>query len=378
MKTTEIQSIFNHFAQLNVIVIGDVMLDDYVVGSASRLSPEAPVPVVDIEQRYVRLGGAANVALNLKALGANPILCSVIGQAEKDRLFLKTLQETCLPIMGIVQSGERKITVKHRVLANNVQLLRLDDEQRNDLSIEDRTILTNKITQIIDNYHIDAILFEDYDKGVIGSELIDDIVKIAESNQIPITVDPKKKNFQHYHHSAIFKPNLKELKEGLGKSVLLENINDVQFKSEMELFMTKNQHQMLLLTLSENGVMLVKKDVNGLHIEQIPAHRRHIADVSGAGDTVLSVATLCLAANMNSKEVAEWANLAGGIVCEYAGVVAIDRDRFYKELVNLYTLNDGKFYLKLNDWLRTFNIKIYTIMLKKIKKRQIAIMHLKI
>ncbi|MBO4738884.1 MAG: hypothetical protein J5606_04905 [Bacteroidales bacterium] len=331
----KIQCVFAQFSKLKILVVGDVMLDDYVVGTASRLSPEAPVPVVDVEKRYVRLGGAANVALNLKALGATPILCSVIGKNEKDTLFLQTMQEADLPTMGIVQSPNRKITVKHRVLANNVQLLRLDDEQRNSLSEEDRQALMGKIVQLVDEKQIDAILFEDYDKGVIDTILIDEIVKVANAKHIPITIDPKKKNFQQYHHATIFKPNFKELKEGLNVADL--QINDNAFVSKIEGFMQQKQHKMLLLTLSENGVMIIENTDKGLKIEQIPAHRRHIADVSGAGDTVLSVATLCLTAQLSPKEVAEWSNLAGGIVCEYAGVVAIDKDRFYKELVNLYT-----------------------------------------
>ena len=201
------KAIFDKFSNYKILVIGDVMLDDYIVGSVSRISPEAPVPVVDIAQRYARLGGAANVAFNIKAMGSTAILCSVVGTCKKSDTFIQLLQKENMPIDGIVRSQDRKMTVKYRVLGNNVQLLRMDDEEKDELSLQDRQALLAKIKHYISTEKNIAIVFEDYDKGVISSALIDEVVAMAQQYQVPITVDPKKRNFLHYHHIDIFKPN---------------------------------------------------------------------------------------------------------------------------------------------------------------------------
>jgi len=329
MKKEVLNNIFEQFSKTNVLIIGDVMLDAYTEGTVNRISPEAPVPVIDKSSYYGRLGGAANVALNIKALGGNPVLCSVIGDAKQDKDFTHAMKCEGLSTHGILHSEERILTVKHRILANKQQLLRIDNEITTPLSIEDEERFLKHLKQIIDSQSIDVVIFEDYDKGVITPRIIDEMVKIAIEKNIPITVDPKKRNFLHYNSTTIFKPNLKELQEGC------KDFEQTDLQSIIKHFMQKKQHQCLLLTLSEEGVLICEKQENDFVFTRIPAHVRNIADVSGAGDTVISVAALCLATGMSFNELANLANLAGGLVCEEVGVVAINKEKFANEILNV-------------------------------------------
>ncbi|MCL2130849.1 MAG: PfkB family carbohydrate kinase, partial [Lentimicrobiaceae bacterium] len=189
MKKEVLDAIFEGFSKLNVLVIGDVMLDSYTSGTVERISPEAPVPVVNISSRYSCLGGAANVALNIKALGAKPIMCSVIGNDRQSNDFMELMEKEGLPTQGILLSGERILTVKHRIIGNKQQLLRIDEEITNPLSDNDEAYFLSRLNQIIAENPIDVIIFEDYDKGVITQNIIDEIVSISKTKQIPITVD---------------------------------------------------------------------------------------------------------------------------------------------------------------------------------------------
>ncbi len=327
------KAIFDKFSNYKILVIGDVMLDDYIVGSVSRISPEAPVPVVDIAQRYARLGGAANVAFNIKAMGSTAILCSVVGTCKKSDTFIHLLQKENMPIDGIVRSQDRKMTVKYRVLGNNGQLLRMDDEEKDELSLQDRQALLAKIKHYISTEKNIAIVFEDYDKGVISSALIDEVVAMAQQYQVPITVDPKKRNFLHYHRIDIFKPNWKELREGLQ---LDKTELDDEVLANIRQFMQQKNHKHLLLTMSEKGVLMATLAGEELQLHRINAIVRNVADVSGAGDTTIAVATLCLAAGMDAQQIAALSNLAGGIVCEEVGVVTINKEKLLSEANRLY------------------------------------------
>ena len=332
MKREVLNNIFEQFSKINVLVIGDVMLDAYTAGTVTRISPEAPVPVVDISTRYNRLGGAANVALNIKALGGNPIMCSVTGNNKQDTDFTDLMQNEGLSTHGILPSSERILTVKHRIFGSKQQLLRIDEEITSPLSVQDEERFLTLLKQIIDSHSIDVMIFEDYDKGVITPRIINEMVKISIAKNIPITVDPKKRNFLHYNNIAIFKPNLKELQEGC------KDLEQADLQLIIKQFMQEKQHQRLLLTLSEKGVLICEKQGKDFVFEQIPAHVRNVADVSGAGDTVISVASLCLATGMNFKEIATFANLAGGLVCEEVGVVAIDKEKYINEILNVLSL----------------------------------------
>jgi rfaE bifunctional protein kinase chain/domain len=209
-----ITDIEKQIAQKRILVIGDVMIDAYLFGVVERISPEAPVPIVNLTKRNNRLGGAANVALNILSLGATPILCSVIGADDKGKEFIHMMNDLGLSTEGMVQSKTRITTTKFRIIGNNSQLLRVDEEVIHDLLPDENSELLNKISAILENSKIDSIIFEDYDKGVLTSKFIETIITKANQLHIPITVDPKKRNFNAYSQSTIFKPNLKELKEG--------------------------------------------------------------------------------------------------------------------------------------------------------------------
>ncbi|MDB4534729.1 bifunctional ADP-heptose synthase [Vicingaceae bacterium] len=328
MNKSEIVNLFNSFNNLNVLIIGDVMIDSYYYGEVNRISPEAPVPIVSVNREDNRLGGAANVALNIKALGANPILCSVIGTDTASKNFKELLKNEELNTEGIINSDERITTVKTRIIGNQHQVLRVDSEVDTPLSSLENEKLSTAIKSLIDNQKIDVVIFQDYDKGVITESLIEQIISICNTKNIPTAVDPKKRNFGSYKNATLFKPNLKELKEGLNIDVDPSKSKDVE--AAIDQLNSEQKNKINFITLSEYGV-LIKDDSTK---KQIPAHIRSIADVSGAGDTVISVASLCLALNQDISIIAEIANLAGGLVCESVGVVPVDKDQLLSEAID--------------------------------------------
>lgn len=319
------QELFNLFKTKNILVVGDVMIDAYIWGKVQRISPEAPVPIVSFSKEENRLGGAANVALNLKALGANPILCSVVGADKNGEQFIDLLNLQGLEANGIIQSKNRITTVKTRVIGNQQQLLRIDAEQVNPLSESEENNVIESVQKLIDSRTIDAVIFEDYNKGILTKKVIQEIITICLSNNIITTVDPKKDNFWAYKNVTLFKPNLKELGDGVGQQI--DFINSLDFEKSVEHLENELNNTISFITLSEHGVWIKK----GTEKHHVPAHLRNIADVSGAGDTVISVATLCLTAGCSIQEIAEWSNLAGGLVCEKSGVVSIDPEQLKLE-----------------------------------------------
>ena len=326
-----VEALFEEFTQKRILVLGDVMIDSYLRGSVTRVSPEAPVPIINLKKTEDRLGGAANVALNLLALGAEPVLCAVIGDDKGGETFTSLLQTRNLSTAGIVKSNSRITTVKTRVIGNHQQLLRIDEEQTNDLTTAQEDELIGKVQEIIAS-KIDAIIIEDYNKGLLTQRVIENVIKMANDNGVIVTVDPKKDNFFAYKNVTLFKPNLKELKEGLNTQFDFSNDRD-SFEAAIEKLEGKLQNKISFVTLSEHGVFIH----DGKNKHYIDAHHRNIADVSGAGDTVISVATLCLSAGLNIDEIAEIAHLSGGIVCEVSGVVPIDKERLKAEVLKLKT-----------------------------------------
>ena len=329
IKKEAVKEIFKSFNNLNVLIIGDVMIDSYMWGKVSRISPEAPVPIVAVEKKERRLGGAANVALNVQAMGANPILCSVIGVDLEGQMFLDLLKNQKLSQKGILKSRDRITTNKIRIIGNNHQMLRVDEETEEDISSSETDQLLQLILFILQHDKIDVIIFEDYNKGLITPKLIKSVVDIAKKRGIPIAVDPKKKNFNHYKGVTLFKPNLKELKEGL--KIDFDPINIKELEKAVSSFRVKQKFTTALITLSERGIYSNSRSSKFI----LPAHLRMIADVSGAGDTVISVAALCLAMDLHPVMVAALSNLAGGLVCEQVGVVPVDKERLLKESLNL-------------------------------------------
>jgi rfaE bifunctional protein kinase chain/domain len=301
------------------------MLDAYLWGKVERISPEAPVPIVNVNKKESRLGGAANVALNIKALGAKPIVCSIIGDDIEGSELINLFNVEHITSDYIIKINNRKTTVKTRVIAQNQQVLRIDAETETEISENESDSVLDKFSQILDNNQIDAIIFQDYDKGLITPYLIVEVSKSAKAKNIPIIVDPKKRNFLAYHKVDVFKPNLKELKEGL--KVNFDAKNPDELKKNVQLLRNKIEAKGILLTLSELGVYAMDNEKDSL----TPAHIRSIADVSGAGDTVISVVAVCIASGLSIFEAAKLGNLAGGLVCEEVGVVPINKALLLKE-----------------------------------------------
>jgi rfaE bifunctional protein kinase chain/domain len=305
------------------------MIDSYLWGKVNRISPEAPVPIVTVKNKERRLGGAANVALNIQALGANPILCSVIGVDIEGQAFMELLKTQKLSQKGILKSRDRITTVKTRIIGNNSQLLRVDEEEETDIIYTETQQLLTLISYIINHDKIDVIIFEDYNKGLINTKLISKVVELSKSKNIPTCVDPKKKNFNSYKGVSLFKPNIKELREGIKLDNYVENINEIQ--RAVSSYRVKQKIETVLVTLAEKGVITNSRKVK----EHLPAHIRSIADVSGAGDTVISVASLCRALECSDILTAAIANLSGGLVCEQIGVVPVNKEQLLEEALKL-------------------------------------------
>ena len=324
-----IRHLFDQFNNSKVLIVGDVMIDSYLIGKVERISPEAPVPIVALKQRDNMLGGAANVALNSKSLGAEVFLCSVIGNDKQGDILVDLMENAGLRQDGIIRSSERITTTKYRIISNRMQMLRVDEEVDTDLSQNESDVLIERISTILSDHRPDVIVLQDYNKGVLTPTLIDQITALATKAGIPVTVDPKKKNFSAFKNTTLFKPNLKEITEGLKTEVDPLSIESLQ--KAADLIHASQQALMVMITLSEHGVFISANTSAGHISTIIPAVLRSIADVSGAGDTVISVASLCLASNCDPILTAALSNLAGGLVCEKSGVVPIDKSRLLQE-----------------------------------------------
>ena len=324
MRYSSARELFEAFNDLKVLVIGDVMVDAYTWGKVSRISPEAPVPVVLVDKKEKRLGGAANVALNVQALGATPVPCAIVGDDPDGEFFLNRLKERNIPGKGVITSTERETTVKERVLSGAHQLLRVDSESDHLLSEIEQKSLLQHIKNLLPECQV--VVFEDYDKGVINETIIRETIAEANRLGIPTVVDPKKRNFLSYKHATLFKPNLKELKEGLKVNVDPKDPDSLQAAAAA--LQEELSAQQVMVTLSEHGIYIH----DGSNAHMIPAHVRSISDVSGAGDTVISIAALSLALGLDPGITAAIANLGGGLVCEHVGVVPIDKSALQKEI----------------------------------------------
>ena len=318
-----VQKIFEDFNSLNVLIIGDVMLDSYIWGAVERISPEAPVPIVTVKKKDFRLGGAANVALNVASLGAKPILCALIGDDDEGKKLIQRLDDGKISKEGIVVSAHRPTTVKTRIIASSQHVVRVDEESDRVVNAQEEREIMERIEKLLPSCQV--VIFEDYDKGVLNASIIEKTVLLANKNSIPTVVDPKRRNFLSYKGVTLFKPNLKELREGL--KIDVEAANQSSVEGAVDQLKEKLNVAGVMLTLSENGVYI---DFQNEKIK-LPAHAREIADVSGAGDTVVSIAALTVALNLFPKQIAFLSNLGGGLVCQYVGVVPIDKEELLKE-----------------------------------------------
>jgi rfaE bifunctional protein kinase chain/domain len=322
---------FNSFNQKKIMVIGDVMIDSYMWGKVDRISPEAPVPVVSIVNKENRLGGAANVGLNIKALGAEPILCGIIGEDDQGKNFRRLLHKRSITDKGIFSVNSRPTTVKTRVIASSQHLLRVDEEISDSIQNDVARKFAEHTIQLLINEKPHAIIFEDYDKGNITPEVIHLIVEKATELNIPVLVDPKKRNFFDYKKVTLFKPNFKELVEGM--KISISKTDSEAIANAANRLREQLNAKYVMVTLSEAGVLLT----NGEQKFTMPAQKREIADVSGAGDTVISVLACCMAANLNAEVSTTIANIAGGMVCEKVGVVPVDKEQLLVEVTSYFS-----------------------------------------
>ena len=321
--------LFSQFHSLKVAVIGDVMLDTYWWGNVERVSPEAPVPIVALNKREQRIGGAGNVALNIASLGAQTTLFSVAGNDSDADTLISLLQEQKIDTKYIIKSRERITTNKIRIMGRNQQMMRLDAEIINDIGDEDEQTLIKHFESFINQEAPGVVILEDYNKGVLKESLIKKIIALCKEKNIVTTVDPKRKNFFSYKNVDIFKPNLKEVKEAL--NMLSEDSDETNLKNIHLRLNEILQHTISLITLSEHGIFFQHDNLSKI----IPTHIRNIADVSGAGDTVIAVASLVYAVEKNILLAAEIANIAGGLVCEQVGTAAINAHKLLEECKHL-------------------------------------------
>jgi len=317
--------LFSSFQNIKVAVLGDVMLDTYWWGHVERISPEAPVPVVSLDKKELRIGGAGNVALNLAALGAQTFVISVTGNDEEGKQLKTLFEQNKVDTTNIISSNERITTNKMRIVSRNQQMMRLDAEVTADIDKQLEQELLNAIKKYFQNNKPDVLIFEDYNKGVLTENIIHEVITLCKEYHVITTVDPKRKNFFAYKGVDIFKPNLKEVKEGL--NLLIDEVNEHSLQNIHQQLNQILQHQISLITLSEKGVYYQ----SSTQINIIPTHIRNIADVSGAGDTVIAVASLVYADKKDIELAAQIANIAGGLVCEEVGTSPINKEKLLNE-----------------------------------------------
>lgn len=319
------KKLFDGFSSLKAGIIGDVMLDTYMWGKVERISPEAPVPVVTLQNKEYRIGGAGNVALNCRSLGAKATLLSVTGD-DADALVLKELLEKNGIDTSYILPGARRITTnKMRIISRSQQMMRLDAEVAHDLDPDEENLFLDKVAEYLAREQPQVIILEDYNKGVLTARVIKQVIAWCKEKNIIIAVDPKRHNFFSYTGVDIFKPNLKEVKEALNFTATA--VTEAGMNELHSALSSRLQHAISFITLSEKGVFY--QQGNSGHI--IPSHIRNIADVSGAGDTVIAVASLVYASTKDVRLMAETANIAGGLVCEEVGTAVINKEKLLQE-----------------------------------------------
>lgn len=329
VEASSIHNIFKQFSRLKVIVIGDSMVDTYLQGRVERISPETGVPVVSVVTRENRLGGAGNVALNIKMLGAEPFLLTVAGDDEKSEILRTLLKENGISDEGVFIDKARPTTVKYRVANRHNQMIRIDEEATFEINAGLEKQILLKFEDLINRRKPDVIIFSDYDKGLITPDLFRKMNELALKSGIKVVADPKKRNFSIYENIHLLKPNFDEFTEGVGEDFGKQDFDKIE-RSIMKLI-TERSIGSVLLTLSESGIF-IHDGSNGQHF---PATETQICDVTGAGDTVISMVSLAIAAGAGLGLAAELANFAGGLVCRENGVAAVNPDQMLSEFLNI-------------------------------------------
>lgn len=326
VKKNRLIEILEKFSKKKIAVIGDMMLDEYIIGNVRRISPEAPVPVVEVKEESFVLGGAANVINNLAKLGAKVYAFGIIGCDNNGKRLIRSLEKDQINCDGIITSYDRPTIMKQRILSNNQQLLRLDWEKKQTIEKEIEDKILDKFNSLIDE--LDAVILSDYDKGLLTSNLAKSIIQIAKSKNKIIIVDPKPSNIENYKGATAMTPNLKESSECIGRAYAesLEEVLSIgkEIREKLDL-----DH--LIMTRSEKGMSIFMKD----GVKHIPTFAKEVYDVTGAGDTVIAIYTLALSCGASKEESAKIANTGAGVVVGRVGTSTVNKGEileFYEEI----------------------------------------------
>ena len=322
-KKDKFKKIIARFPKAKVLIVGDLILDEFLWGNVSRISPEAPVPVVHVRSESFMPGGAANVANNIHALGGKAYLAGVVGMDERGSILRQELDKRGVGVEGIVIDGERPTTLKTRVIAHHQQVVRIDKEKIEPLSAGIVDQIIDYIKEMIGQ--IDAIIIEDYGKGVVTPRLLQEILRLARRHKKIVTVDPKEEHFHYYKGVTAITPNHHEAAQAAGVKV-----KDVDSIAKVgKALLNKLKCEAVLLTLGENGMQLFEKQGRITHI---PTVAQDVFDVSGAGDTVIGTFTLALATGANMQEAAKVSNFAAGIVVGKVGIGVVTQEELLERI----------------------------------------------
>lgn len=318
-QKVQIKPLLKKIQKLKVFVVGDVMADCYMYGDAHRISPEAPVPIIEVQKKELRPGGAANVAMNCKMLGAQVSLLSIVGKDDKGKELKSILEQNGIEHHLCIENKERITTTKNRVLARNQQVLRIDEEMTTALSVRTENDFIDKCLRAIQIDKPDILIFEDYNKGILSKQVINHILKHCKTVNVFTAVDPKKENFFQYKNVNLFKPNKKEIFDAFQ---IQPEINKNNLRKLDQLLKKELNNECTMITLSEQGIYAADSHQDVLYNTLV----RNIADVSGAGDTVIATAALFYFITKDIALTTHIANIAAGLVCEIPGVVPISAE----------------------------------------------------
>lgn len=318
--------LFQQFQDKHILIIGDVMLDRYLYGSVNRISPEAPVPVLDYESTDNRLGGAANVALNILAMGGKVSLIGMTGEDEENEIFRRLLRNASIPDQWLCSHSSRSTTLKTRVMSRGQHLLRVDREDRSAPLPEVEDAVLNFIHQSIGEDKPEGIILQDYNKGMLTRRIVEQTIGIAKNQRIPVFVDPKTELISAYAGCTVFKPNLHEASTIIGRQI---DVNESDLENAVIELQDLVDHTISLITLSDKGLFLKRKGSKGIYVPPIP---QEVADVCGAGDSVISVLAMCYLSGANDEMIAKISNIAGHLACRYPGVVPVSLKQLKAEM----------------------------------------------
>jgi len=311
MRIEKLHELVDQFSQKHILVVGDLMLDSYMWGSTNRISPEAPVPVVSIDKTTHSPGGAANVGWNISSLSAKVSMVGIIGEDTFGDQLLEIMSTRGIKVEGVVKDSGRKTTVKTRIIAQGQQVVRTDLESLKTPSDAAKESVYQKLSSIMEE--VDGIIIADYNKGLLSADMIDTLLSKAISYHLPVYVDPKKDHYFEYKDVRLFKPNSVEFKQSMNQNVTVESANELRHQLNADY---------ILITIGADGMLLITDEGHF----KIPTKARAVHDVSGAGDTVISLFTLADLSGASPEEAAILANLAAGRVCEEVGVMPINLD----------------------------------------------------